>query len=197
MVGIRANDFYNTAVLYSKNGELLGEYVKGAPVPLFLDGIAGEQFTPIHTEFGEIGLGICYDLDNPFVVHQTVANGAQLLIVPTADSMSWTALQHEQHAIMGPIRAVEYRRWILRPASSGHSQIIDPLGRILGELPIGEEGVLEGDVAFSSEKTIYLMVGRIIPWGCLTIVLASVVVLGYKKFQRFLCSIFLGKSVRN
>jgi len=166
-LGPGENDFFNTAVLYSESGERAGRYVKGAPVPLLQDGQPGFDFEGVQTSIGRIGIGICYDLDNPYVIGQTVSNGAELLVVPTADAMYWSKIQHQFHALMGPARAVEYGRWIVRPASSGESQIVNPHGEVVTKIAIGAVGVAIGKVESLKQPTPYSKYGRILPWGSL------------------------------
>jgi apolipoprotein N-acyltransferase len=103
------------------------------------------------------------------------AAGAELLIVPNADPQEWGAWQHRQHSDMAPLRAVETGLWVARAASSGHSQIIDPAGRVKAELPFGAADVLVGDVELASPGTPYVAIGWLLAPLCLAFTAAFLV----------------------
>jgi len=81
--------------------------------------------------------------------------GAELLVSPTLDYLEWGNLQHTQHSDMSGARAVEAGLWLVRAASSGRSQIIDPLGRERASLANGLEGVLTGEAYLLDGGTFY------------------------------------------
>jgi len=49
-----------------------------------------------------------------------------------------------QHFAQARLTAIEQGLPLLRAANTGISAIVDPYGRILGQLPLGEEGVIDG-----------------------------------------------------
>jgi apolipoprotein N-acyltransferase len=51
-----------------------------------------------------------------------------------------------QHFAQARLRAVEEGLPLIRAANTGISAIIDPYGRILSQLPLGIEGVLDGQL---------------------------------------------------
>jgi apolipoprotein N-acyltransferase len=134
--------FHNAAVVFGPEGQVFGEYHKANPVQFFDDGIPGRSFPTFETPFGELGIAICYDMDFPWVMRKLVQNGAEILVVPTYDAMWWGRLQHQQHSAMTAMRAVEHRRWIVRAASSGESQVVDSVGRVHARLGIGRTGTM-------------------------------------------------------
>jgi apolipoprotein N-acyltransferase len=87
------------------------------------------------TGAGRVGVAICFDFDFAHTSRQLVWNGAELLVVPTYDAADWGAAQHLQHSAMTTARAVEHRRAVVRAASSGISQIVDPDGALLAQVP--------------------------------------------------------------
>ncbi|MFQ5810628.1 MAG: nitrilase-related carbon-nitrogen hydrolase, partial [Armatimonadota bacterium] len=103
-------------------------------------------------------------------------HGAQVLAVPTYDAADWGGVQHAQHSAMAQARAVEVRRWVVRAASSGISQIIDPKGNTRHELDFGAEGVITGEVRGSDELTPYTRVGYLIPYVSLGLVIAFLLI---------------------
>ncbi|MGK7919761.1 MAG: apolipoprotein N-acyltransferase [Trichodesmium sp.] len=172
-----ANSFYNTALLLSPTGEKIGSYYKNNPVQFFDDGIPGKTFPVFDTEIGKIGIAICYDMDFSHVFLNLVRNGAEILAVPTYDAMEWSEIQHLQHSAMAPARAIEHRRWVVRSASSGTSQIINPYGEIQQSLDVGLTGTISGKVEKRSPLTFYASFGYLLTPICLVLVISY---LGYE-----------------
>ncbi len=120
--------FSNVAAVLGPDGELLGTFPKQRPVPLMLDGEPGDRRPVFPLPDGVLGVGICYDFDAPAVAGSLVASGATVLVAPTMDRMEWTRVQHEHHALLFRLRAVENDRWVVRASSSGRSETISPRG---------------------------------------------------------------------
>jgi apolipoprotein N-acyltransferase len=128
--GTYATAFSNVAAVIGSDGELLGTFPKQRPVPLMADGVPGNR-RPVF-EVGDdqvLGVGICYDFDAPAVAGSLVGSGATVLVAPTMDRMNWTRMQHDHHALLFRLRAVENDRWLLRATSSGRTEVIDPHGK--------------------------------------------------------------------
>ncbi len=159
-------DFENTLFLVGATG-VIGTQVKSEPIPFFVDGHAAKGREPLTAGGMTFGAAICYDLDFPYVSRELVAKGAQLLVFPTMDAEHWGEVEHIQHATIAPLRAVEHRRWIVRVASSGISQVIDPYGEVRLSTPIGKRAILPADVRLSSETTLYDRGGWLLPHVCL------------------------------
>lgn len=173
-------DFYSSAVVALADGTV-GVQHKSVPVPLLRDGLPARE----RKVFSGIGVGICYDMDFTFVSNDLVSKGARLLVYPTMDHSSWTDKQRVQHAMVTPFRAVEHRRWVVRVASSGVSQIVDPNGRVT--VSVGTDaanGILEGRVALSDTRTIYAKVGWVLPWMCLGATAGLIGLLVMAHFQK-------------
>lgn len=162
----RPREFENTVLLVGPEG-VRGSQVKSEPVPFFADGRAATERVPLNVGGAKIGAAICYDMDFPYVTRELVTGGAQLLIYPTMDMESWGEMQHVQHAAMTPLRAVEHRRWVVRVASSGISQVVDPYGRVRLTTPIGKTAILPAEVALLGGLTLYARFGWLLPHVCL------------------------------
>lgn len=96
-----------------------------------------------------VGLSVCYDLRFPELYRQYAAQGAELLLVPSA--FTWTTGQAHWSLLLRA-RAVENLAYVLAPAQGGlhangrrtwgHSQLVDPWGQVLAEQAEGAGCVL-------------------------------------------------------
>jgi apolipoprotein N-acyltransferase len=132
--------FDNVAAVIGPDGQLLGTFPKQRPVPLMIDGSPGERQPVFAVDRGVLGVAICYDFDAPAVATSLAHSGATVLVAPTMDAMSWGRVEHEHHALLFRLRAVENDRWLLRACSSGRSEVISPRG-----VP-SEQGIDVGEV---------------------------------------------------
>lgn len=165
--------WHNTALTLNESGPL-GRHFKNHPVHLFDDGIPGTEALPVPTTLGRIGTPVCFDCDFQDVIRRMTASGAEFIVSPTMDALSWTLPQHEQHARLFQIRAAENRRWIAVAASTGVTQIIDASGHVTSRLPLVNEATLIGRLHPLTELTFYTRFGHGFPWitpllalGCL------------------------------
>lgn len=155
--------WHNTALTLNQSGPL-GRHFKNHPVHLFDDGIPGTEALPVATALGHIGTPVCFDCDFQDVIRRMTASGAEFIVSPTMDALSWTLPQHEQHARLFQIRAAENRRWIAVAASSGVTQIIDSSGHVTSRLPLVNEAILIGRLYPLTELTFYTRYGHGFPW---------------------------------
>jgi apolipoprotein N-acyltransferase len=170
VAGSPKGDFENVAVVINARGEILGTFTKQRPVPLFRDGKAGTS-CPVFAVDSEmiLGVAICYDWDGPEIAASLVHQGATVLAAPTFDALSWGRTQHVHHELLLRLRAVETDRWILRAASSGRTEAIDPRGRPSERaVEIGKPGVVTVDFAYS----------RSLPWGARASILGPIAAAG-------------------
>lgn len=141
---------YNTSVLFGPDGRRLGLYRK---IHLFDVDISedvrfresatvvpGEETVVIDTALGEIGLSICYDLRFGELYRRLADEGARVLMIPSAFTLT-TGRAHWQ-ALMRA-RAIENQCYVIAPAqvgrhddeglreSFGHSIVVDPWGHVV------------------------------------------------------------------
>ena len=76
-----------------------------------------------------------------------------------------------QHLAMTRMRAVEEGLPLIRAANTGISAIIDPYGRVVKSLPLGTEGVVDGDLPSALPPTLYAKGGVWIPLGLAVLLL--------------------------
>ena len=145
--GNSPGELYNTAVIAAPTG-LIGSYRK---VHLSLREQViwrpGNDWPVFNTIFGRIGLLICYDQAWPESCRELVLGGAELLIMPTAwpfmpQDDEANPLSIEQYLLYSRARAADSVRWFVSSNYVGtlggshyfgHSQIIDPHGRVVAE----------------------------------------------------------------
>ncbi len=114
----------------------------------------GEDVVVADTRVGRIGLSICYDMRFPELYRRLVDDGAVILTMPSAFTVS-TGRAHWELLLRA--RAVENQCFVLAPAqvgehqsgrrTYGHSLLVDPWGEVLGCLPEGE-GVCSATMDF-------------------------------------------------
>ncbi|EYB67685.1 apolipoprotein N-acyltransferase [Deinococcus phoenicis] len=103
------------------------------------------------------GAYICYDSVFPWVARTLVRQGAQVLVNPSNDGWydGWGV---QQHFMMGRVRAIETRRWLVRSVNKGIAGSVDDLGQPVRTLSRGE-GALHVRPRLLSGQTVYVRVG--------------------------------------
>jgi apolipoprotein N-acyltransferase len=66
-----------------------------------------------------------------------------------------------QHLQQARLRAVEQGLPLVRAANTGISAVVDPLGRIVAQLELGREGVLDSSLPAAIPPTLYARTGNI------------------------------------
>ena len=106
----------------------------------------GEDIVLVDSPVGRVGLSVCYDVRFPELYRRLFIAGATLITVPSA----FTRVTGEAHfQLLVRARAVENSAFVVAACQGGihnsgretwgHSVVVDPWGRILGELGEGED----------------------------------------------------------
>src|SRR3954469_7169018 len=145
---IDGNRVFNTSLLFSREGDLVGEHRK---VHLYGDAeragfVAGDRLTTVETdELGTVGLCICFDGDFPEVARAMAARGARLVIspaaYPAADAAWWDRLYPATAILNG-------QWWVMTNQAGTHgeftilgaSKVLSPLGETCAEAPRASAG---------------------------------------------------------
>jgi apolipoprotein N-acyltransferase len=69
-----------------------------------------------------------------------------------------------QHFQQARVRAIEQGLPLVRAANTGISAVVDPVGRIVGDLPLATEGILDSRLPQAIEPTVYAQLGDGIAW---------------------------------
>ncbi len=114
---------YNTAVLIDRSGELIGKYRKVyIPREETEAGITpGSHYPVFSTDFGRIGMMICWDIQYADPARALTLAGAEMLIVPI-----WGGSD-----ILARARAIENRVFVVSSGYDHPTRIIDPDGEVL------------------------------------------------------------------
>jgi apolipoprotein N-acyltransferase len=118
-----------------------------------------------------VGMAICYEVIFGELIATEVRSGAGILVTLTNDGWygySWAPPQHMAQVVL---RSVESRRWFARAALTGISGFVDPYGRVVQRLEVGDNGLLVGDLRPSTSITPRARLGD---WWCAVLALASV-----------------------
>ncbi|HAE94330.1 MAG TPA: amidohydrolase [Hyphomonas atlantica] len=113
----------------------------------------GERAVLAETEFGKLGMTICYDVRFPHLYRKLAQAGAEILTIPAA----FTRVTGEAHwHTLVRARAIETGSFVLAPAQGGkhedgretfgHSLIVSPWGDVLAEKADDEPGVIVADI---------------------------------------------------
>ena len=160
-----ATRIYNSLLAISDKGEVLDGYDKIHLVPFgeylpfqdFMESLGIFQMTGVRGGFSA-GTGsrllsvpgapparplICYEIIFPDEVMDKSQRPGWLLNV-TNDAWFGGSAGPYQHFHQAQLRAVEQGLPVVRAANTGISAIIDPYGRVLGELGLKKEGVVDG-----------------------------------------------------
>jgi len=105
---------------------------------------------------------VCYEV---IFSGQVVDKNNRPAWIFNATNDGWYGLSNGpyQHLAMTRMRAVEEGLPVVRAANTGVSAIIDRYGRIVKSLPLGEEGVIDGDLPAAIPPTLYAQGGIWIP----------------------------------
>ncbi|HSJ51815.1 MAG TPA: carbon-nitrogen hydrolase family protein [Actinomycetota bacterium] len=148
---------FNTSVLVDRTGDLVATYRKihlfdadppgAVPSRESFVFAAGEEVVTAETEFGRVGLTICYDVRFPELYRELAVRGAVVLFVPAAFRYE-TGRDHWD--VLLRARAVEDQAFVVAAAqwgtwgppervrhNFGNSLVADPWGRVIARAPDG------------------------------------------------------------
>ena len=102
---------------------------------------------------------ICYELIFPR--HLRMAERPDLIVQITNDAWFGTISGPYQHLAQARLRAVEQGLGLVRSANTGVSASIDPLGRVLREIPLNNTGYADAAIPGALPPTLYARTGDI------------------------------------
>ena len=153
------NELFNTSYLFDKTGNIIAKHRKMHLFDIDVkDKItfkesdvltAGDDFTIADTEFGKIGIGICYDVRFPELARIMVENGSSIIFYPGAFNMTtgpahWELL-FRSRALDNQVFCVGVAPALNEDASYhsyGHSIITNPWGEVVTQASEKEELII-------------------------------------------------------
>jgi len=152
---------YNTSIVVDPAGDIVASYRKihlydvdienGPSVRESDSKIPGKEIVAFDSEFGRIGLSICYDMRFPELYRILALKGAKLMFVP-ANYTLFTGKDHWETVLRA--RAIENQCFVVaagqvgmkpRFQAYGRSMIIDPWGTVIAQASDGE-GVFVAEI---------------------------------------------------
>ncbi len=153
-VEARDGKLYNTAVLFDRMGERIAHYSK---IHLFTyQSREPELMTPgsevvvADTEFGKMGLSICYDLRFPELYRKMLDRGADFFLVASC----WPFPRLSPWETFNMARAAENTCYLISSNAAGkqqgilymgHSRIVDPWGTVVAGIDY-HEGIVSAEI---------------------------------------------------
>lgn len=136
-----AEAVYNTSVLIGRDGTLIGKYRKVCLPREEIDGgiTPGTEYPVFDTDFGRVGMMICWDLHYPEVARELAAAGAEVVLMPI-----WGG-----NETLARARAIENQLYLVASGYDFRTAIYDRTGEplaladsdpeiILAEIDLGE-----------------------------------------------------------
>ncbi|MBB4038867.1 apolipoprotein N-acyltransferase [Microvirga flocculans] len=181
--GEAVGKFFNAIQVIDDRGTILSSYDKvhlvpfGEYVPKFLDSLikalglrqfvhipGGFEPSPKRTALTVPGLPpvaatICYEAIFP---GEILAEGPRPDVILNVTNDGWfgQTTGPYQHFAQARLRAVEEGLPLVRAANTGISAIVDPFGRIVDQLPLGVDGIIDSYLPVAESPTVYSKWGR-------------------------------------
>jgi predicted amidohydrolase len=129
---------YNIAALYDRKGKIQGIYekIQLPDAETEAGAVPGNTFPVFETDFGKIGILICWDMSFPEISRILAVNGAEMLLCPIwgdgRGSDGWKTIARA--------RAMDNGVYFVTAIYDGHSLIVNPAGDVLQES--GKQGTV-------------------------------------------------------
>jgi apolipoprotein N-acyltransferase len=179
----------NTALFFSPDGKVLGQYLKihllpfgeylpyretipwsWIDVPKVTSTMPGQELTVFQCPTFRFSAPICWETIFPDMPREFVKSGAQFLVNITNEAWFGRSVGPQHYVISSVFRAVENRVYVVRCANTGISCFIDPYGRVVGRVKddkgqdIFVRGVLTETVIPMESRTLYTRYGDWLVW---------------------------------
>jgi len=120
-----------------------------------------------------VGAFLCFEAMSPDLVREFALQGAEVLANPSNDKwFGHTGPAHHQlNVAIG--RAIENRRYLVRPTATGFSAVIDPYGRTVVRSGLGAPEVLTASIRPSQAQTPYQRWGDVAAWIALAFAITA------------------------
>jgi predicted amidohydrolase len=125
---------YNTSVLLGRDGKLMGKYRKVCLPREEIDGgiTPGEDYPVFDTDFGRVGMMICWDVSYPEVARELSARGAEMILMPI-----WGG-----NETLARARAIENQVYLVASGYDFRTAIYNKAGETLAAAKSGNESCI-------------------------------------------------------
>jgi len=203
---VKVDQSGNTALFFSPDGKVLGQYLKirllpfgeylpyrenipwsWVDVPKVTPTLPGKEFTIFQSPTFRFSAPICWENLFPDLCREFVKRGAQFLVNITNEAWFGRSVGPQHYVISSIFRAVENRVYVVRCANTGISCFIDPCGRVVDRVKdqkgqdIFVSGVLTETVIPMESKTLYTQYGDWLIWICIGV---SLIFIGFAFLRR-------------
>ena len=153
------DDCKNEAILISNKGYVLYYYQKKNLIPIMESEYHSNnsEYKTFYTEFGQLGVVICYDIDFPYYLNQLSRLGLDTLLIPSWD---WDGIT-EPHSTELKFRAIENGFNTMKSTANGITLSNDYKGRFLAYYQPSkcEDYFVLSSVYKKGTKTLYSYIG--------------------------------------
>jgi len=145
---------YNTSLVFNPQGEIVAKYRKIHMYDVDIPGGVsykesdfhkrGDKVVTFDTEYGKMGLSVCYDMRFPELYRLLALKGAKVIFVP-ACYMMFTGKDHwdvimraraiENQCYIVAVDQIGIKKGLNNAQSYGRSLIADPWGNIIAKAP--------------------------------------------------------------
>ena len=139
----KGNIVYNTSVLISRTGELTGKYRKLSLPREEIDGgvTPGDSLPVFDTDFGRIGMMICWDVSFPETARTLAQKGAEVIFLPI-----WGG-----NLTLTRARAIENQVYLVSSSYDMITAVFDQEGEVMKEAT-KDDPVIVVDVDLNKQK---------------------------------------------
>lgn len=123
-----------------------------------------------------VGSLLCYEDVSAEYAVDLVRKGSDILVTHVNSEVFQKTILPKIHLRRAVFRAIENRRWVIRAATTGISAIIDPYGRVMGNIDLGKMDIMYAEVFRNTEITIFNKYGNVM-WIISIIILLTAVFL--------------------
>lgn len=159
----RGGKYFNTSLLWKAGKGAVAYYDKKHPVPFGeyvpdrsfwlpfapdLLGLIGRQYTPgtrpnvFDVNGVKAGVSICFDIVDDQLTTDMMNGGAQVILAQTNNADFGRTKENMQQLAIARLRAIETGRSLVNISTVGTSQVIDPDGRTIDQIPAYRPGAM-------------------------------------------------------
>jgi len=191
-------DFYHyNSVFLVRDGKLADRYDKLHLVPFAEESRRmwfiprktsgyqpGHRLRALRAGAAQLGAFVCFEAMYPDLVRSFALQGAEVLANLSNDAWFGHAAPARHQLDIATVRAIENRRYLVRPTTTGFSAVIDPYGRAVALGGFGAPEVLTASIRPSQAQTPYQRWGDTAAWTAVALMVAVSLYHELKQFQK-------------